>query len=394
MGGMCLGSLLLARVVPASRHPLRVYAALELATGICGIAVLFGLPVVERFYVAAATGGMAGILLRGAACAVCLLPPTLLMGATLPAISRWIDASPEAAASWGLFYGGNIAGGVVGCLAAGFWLLRVFDMAVASYVAAAINVAVAVAAFALARTHKYEARVSAPEPASADGFGAVYIAIGLSGLCALGAEVVWTRLLSLTLGPTVYTFSIILAVFLAGLGIGRGGIAREAFRGATDAGLVPASVDRGRHMGGLDGREPAPLLGQEPFRRRESVGGFCLRSGLLHDRHPAGRHPLGREFSAGTGKCGIARARFRACRRRRLCREHRGRDRRRSDFQPRDGALGGLAEFRTRAGPAVGNRRVDGAGHKSEGAGAGGSGDRALRVGRAAGSVEADRVRP
>jgi len=233
MGGMCLGSLLLARVVPASRHPLRVYAALELATGICGIAVLFGLPVVERFYVAAATGGMAGILLRGAACAVCLLPPTLLMGATLPAISRWIDASPEAAASWGLFYGGNIAGGVVGCLAAGFWLLRVFDMAVASYVAAAINVAVAVAAFALARTHKYEARVSAPEPASADGFGAVYIAIGLSGLCALGAEVVWTRLLSLTLGPTVYTFSIILAVFLAGLGIGSGAGALLAKRSAA-----------------------------------------------------------------------------------------------------------------------------------------------------------------
>src|SRR5207247_10359615 len=48
----------------------------------------------------------------------------------------------------------------------------------------------------------------------------VYVAIGLSGLTALGAEVVWTRLLSLTLGGTVYTFSIILAVFLMGLGIG------------------------------------------------------------------------------------------------------------------------------------------------------------------------------
>src|SRR5207244_4773177 len=52
------------------------------------------------------------------------------------------------------------------------------------------------------------------------GSWAVYAAIGLSGLTALGAEVVWTRLLSLTLGGTVYTFSIILAVFLSGLGIG------------------------------------------------------------------------------------------------------------------------------------------------------------------------------
>ncbi len=54
------------------------------------------------------------------------------------------------------------------------------------------------------------------------GGGSVYLTIALSGLCALGAEVVWTRLLSLLLGPTVYTFSIILAVFLGGLGLGSG----------------------------------------------------------------------------------------------------------------------------------------------------------------------------
>ena len=50
----------------------------------------------------------------------------------------------------------------------------------------------------------------------------VYAAIAFSGLTALGAEVVWTRLLSLLLGATVYTFSIILAVFLAGLWVGSG----------------------------------------------------------------------------------------------------------------------------------------------------------------------------
>ena len=47
-----------------------------------------------------------------------------------------------------------------------------------------------------------------------------YVTIAISGACALGAEVVWTRLLGLMLGATVYTFSIILAVFLVGLGIG------------------------------------------------------------------------------------------------------------------------------------------------------------------------------
>src|SRR6201993_3925693 len=50
MGGMCLGSLLLPRLVAARRHPLRVYAVLELGIGALGLAVLFGLPYVERAY--------------------------------------------------------------------------------------------------------------------------------------------------------------------------------------------------------------------------------------------------------------------------------------------------------------------------------------------------------
>ncbi len=55
---------------------------------------------------------------------------------------------------------------------------------------------------------------------SREGSGIVYLVIALSGFTALAAEVVWTRLLSLMLGATVYSFSIILAVFLIGLGIG------------------------------------------------------------------------------------------------------------------------------------------------------------------------------
>src|ERR1041384_5755378 len=95
MGGMCLGSLALARLVSARRHPLRVYALLELGIGVFGIAVLFVVPSVARLYVGGAEHGLAGVLLRGADGAVCLLPPTLLMGATLPAISRWIERLPH-----------------------------------------------------------------------------------------------------------------------------------------------------------------------------------------------------------------------------------------------------------------------------------------------------------
>ncbi len=224
MGGMCAGSLLLPRVVSARRHPLRVYAVLELGIGVIGLAVLFGMPHVEAVYSRYAGHGMAGILLRGAVAGVCLLPPTLLMGATLPAIARWVETTPVGVSWLGFFYGGNIAGAVIGCLVAGFYLLRVWDIAVASYVAVALNVLVAVVALALAGgPARYEAAANAARGLSAGHTGgtrAVYLAIALSGMSALGAEVVWTRLLSLLLGGTVYTFSLILAVFLIGLGIG------------------------------------------------------------------------------------------------------------------------------------------------------------------------------
>src|SRR5207245_8524739 len=80
MGGMCLGSLLLPRYVSGRRHPLRVYAMLELGIGAIGILVLFGMPYVGQVYVRYAGHGPAGILLRGAVAGVCLLPPTLLLG--------------------------------------------------------------------------------------------------------------------------------------------------------------------------------------------------------------------------------------------------------------------------------------------------------------------------
>jgi spermidine synthase len=230
MGGMCLGSVALPRFVSARRHPLRVYALLELSIGLLGVVVLFAMPLVSRLYVAGAGQGMMGIFLRGIVCAVCLLPPTVLMGATLPALARWIETTREGVSWLGYFYGANIAGAVFGCLLAGFYLLRVHDMATATWVAAMLNAAVALSGLGLAvlsgnRLAQSHSSVG-PQASTTRGMPAlrvswpVYLTIALSGMCALGAEVIWTRLLSLMLGGTVYTFSIILAVFLVGLGLG------------------------------------------------------------------------------------------------------------------------------------------------------------------------------
>src|SRR5262245_16568283 len=192
MGGMCLGSLLLPRWISTSTHPLRAYAALEVGIGIVGILLLYCMPVVGAVYSSWVGRGLAGILLRGVAAGVCLLPPTLLMGATLPAIARSVDATPHGVSWLGFFYGGNIAGAVGGCLLAGFYLLRVYDAAVATYVAAAINLAVALVALLLATRIPHAGHapdeLSASRSPSAPGAWRVYLVIGLSGMCALGAE--------------------------------------------------------------------------------------------------------------------------------------------------------------------------------------------------------------
>ena len=236
MGGMCLGSLLLPRLISSRLHPLGVYARLELGIGAIGLLILWGMPLVGGVYTAWAGGGVFGIVVRGIVAATCLLPPTLLMGATLPAVARWVETTPEGVSWLGFFYGGNIAGAVVGSLLAGFYLLRVFDTSIATYVAVALNVLVAGIGFVVSRTMPATmttstsgapsrpdapaARFDADGTVKSGGAWTVYVTIALSGMTALAAEVVWTRGLSLLFGATTYTFSLILAVFLFGLGIG------------------------------------------------------------------------------------------------------------------------------------------------------------------------------
>jgi spermidine synthase len=221
MGGMCIGSIALPRLRSISRqHPLRVYGWLELGIGVFGVLALRGAPYVDRLYIQGAAPGMGELFFRGVIAAVCLLPPTILMGASLPAAARWVETTPEGISWLGFFYAGNIAGAVVGDLAAGFYLLRVHDVAFTTYAAVSMNLAVALAAFGLAQWASMPNISSESPQRKAFAVSPVYFVIGLSGFAALGAEVLWTRLLSLMLGANVYTFCIILAVFLVGLGAG------------------------------------------------------------------------------------------------------------------------------------------------------------------------------
>ena len=226
MGGMCLGSLLLPRFISRTQHPLRVYALLE-----AGIGVWACDPVRCCLTSAASTRRSAatacsGLLLRGIVCAIC------------PAAAHAADGRNAA---------GDRALGrsdAARRLLARLLLRRQHRRrrarlparrllpaararhAIATLVAVALNLVVAAAGLLAGESD------AAYEPAertvnrrcrrshATRGWRPVYVAIALSGMTALGAEVVWTRLLSLLLGATTYTFSLILAVFLVGLGIG------------------------------------------------------------------------------------------------------------------------------------------------------------------------------
>jgi spermidine synthase len=254
MGGLCIGSIWLPRWKPGRQHPARMFAMLELGIAILAILVRFGIPLIDSVYFVGVEHGMPNMLLRAFISAICLLPPTILMGASLPAMVRWIEVrSTEefsngnlGESAWATLYGANTAGAVFGCLFAGFYLLRNFDTTVATLAAAAINLAVAGISFLLARRVELQPRPSGrgsgteeprddasaspadvPQvgqailsPAGDNGNLPIYIAVALSGACALGGEVVWTRLMGMLLGNTVYVFSIILAVFLIGLATG------------------------------------------------------------------------------------------------------------------------------------------------------------------------------
>jgi spermidine synthase len=246
MGGLFLGSLLFPRFVPATRHPLRVYAVIELSIGAIGLLVLVVVPLVGGIYTAWAGSGMVGVFLRAAAAGICLLPPTVLMGATLPALGRWVEATPKGASWLGFFYAANTTGAVLGCLLAGFYLLRVTDITTATFVAVGLNVLVAVASLAVALLVPHAAATTT-SAAAADvpGASAIYIATALSGLTGLAAEVVWTRMLSLLIGGTTYTFSLILAAFLLGIGIGSAagaGLAKDPRRARLALGWCQAAL--------------------------------------------------------------------------------------------------------------------------------------------------------
>ena len=218
MTGLGAGAILLPRLIPPTTDPLRACAALEAFTALCGLLLPGAI---------AATGALSGGL-EWLAVGLLLFVPTLAMGGTLPIAARALGNGRRAARQVAGLYAANTFGGVIGCLLAGFHLLRLHDTRFATFVAVSLNLAAALWVAGQVRRGGAErsAVLSAAESAARPGRTpgrldqGVLVVACLSGATGLAAEVVWTRLLTLLLGGTTYTFSLILAGFLAGIGIG------------------------------------------------------------------------------------------------------------------------------------------------------------------------------
>src|SRR5439155_9902666 len=116
MGGMCAGRLRAPRVIPARMHPFRAYALLEFGIGISALLVLIEVPLVGHLYTSSGVHGLWSIVVRAAIAGLCLLPPTILMGASLPAVARWVESSAGGVGWLGTLYACNLAGAIFGCL--------------------------------------------------------------------------------------------------------------------------------------------------------------------------------------------------------------------------------------------------------------------------------------
>jgi spermidine synthase len=155
---------------------------------------------------------------------VVLLVPTTLMGATLPVLAAaLVRSSGRDSNSITRLYACNLAGAILGTLAAGFVLLPWLGVRTTIAVAAALNIIVGAIAIFLQRSARSDVETTAeiaPEDLVIDGGGFWFFAALVSGFVTIGTQVSWTRVLTMIIGSSTYAFSIVVALFLIGLAVG------------------------------------------------------------------------------------------------------------------------------------------------------------------------------
>jgi predicted membrane-bound spermidine synthase len=240
MAGLALGSWWGGRLAERVRRPVLFYAGAELGIAFICVVAPLTLKLTRSIYVTVASGAdpaqgwLVGLQL--ALGAFVLMPPTLLMGVTLPMLTRHlIDRRESLGTSAGVLYASNTLGAAVGAIATGYLIMPALGVTSSLRLAVGINVLVAATALLLSRrqSHGTSGAAVAPvapevsiEPHSEDfqldrvlGWIAI-VQLTVGGFITFGLETTFVHLLATIAGNSAYAFSLMLFAFLIGLGLG------------------------------------------------------------------------------------------------------------------------------------------------------------------------------
>src|SRR5262245_1193643 len=224
-GGLAAGALALGPRIDASASPARWYAACEALIGLWSIALALLMAPASRWlltFTGAQPSASWQWFVAFSGTFLLLLPATAAMGATLPAMERVTAQLRSEGSSIAALYAGNTFGAVVGVLGTAFWLVPEFGLLRTSLVCAGLNFLCAIAAL------KLFPAVAAQPAARSDARGFLWL-LGATGLLGIGYEVLVVRVLSQVAENTVYTFAMLLAVYLVGTAAGAAAYSRWRF---------------------------------------------------------------------------------------------------------------------------------------------------------------------
>ena len=232
MGGLALGSYIVARFSERWKTPILLYAAVE---GVIGLAALVfhptfvGLSDAFYFSLLPAIGNpLVGGALKWTAAALLILPQCVLLGMTFPLLSAGIlrRYPDHPGGSLAMLYFSNSIGAAVGVLVSGFWLIGLVGFPGTIETAGVLNVAIALAVWVLIKLDPDADSVPivAARPAQESGMdrtAALFLlAAGVTGAASFIYEIGWIRMLSLVLGSTTHSFELMLSAFITGLALG------------------------------------------------------------------------------------------------------------------------------------------------------------------------------
>ncbi len=222
--GLAIGAYLFGRLGQQTRRPLILFARIEIGLALLALLSPYAFDLADFLYGIAYRILSDDPILRFATrlvlVACIILPPTMLMGGTLPLYCRqYARNSDKIAHAVGLLYGVNTLGAALGCVATGFIFLPDLGLRGAISIGVACNILSGLVVRAIAQREVFLPRASQPARAARDSriTGVLFFAVGF---VALGAEVLWVRYLGLLISNTVYTYTLTLSVVLVGLVLG------------------------------------------------------------------------------------------------------------------------------------------------------------------------------